>query len=140
LAETHCPDVSPCCRETHNIVEERRVKEEEKSVYEEVEDHDDLFFVQNYDTQADLPHNMKVLRVLLAIFCIFFFWRARVQGCGSGSAWVRINLSCWIRIRIQEGKMTQKYRKSKEFSCFEVLDVLFGLKASSLAYASFIET
>jgi hypothetical protein len=62
----------PACRETHNIVEERRVKEEEKSVYEEVEDHDDLFFVQNYDTQADLPHNMKVLRVLLAIFCIFF--------------------------------------------------------------------
>jgi hypothetical protein len=52
--------VSLCCRETHNIVEERRVKEEEKSVYEEVEDHDDLFFVQNYDTQADLPHNMKV--------------------------------------------------------------------------------
>jgi hypothetical protein len=59
----------PACRETHNIVEERRVKEEEKSVYEEVEDHDDLFFVQNYDTQADLPHNIKVL---LAIFCIFF--------------------------------------------------------------------
>jgi hypothetical protein len=23
------------------------------------------------------------------------------QGCGSGSAWIRINLSCWIRI--QEG-------------------------------------
>jgi hypothetical protein len=23
------------------------------------------------------------------------------QGCGSGSAWIRINLSCWIRIRIQ---------------------------------------
>jgi hypothetical protein len=34
-------------------------------------------------------------------------------------------LSCWIRIRIQKGKMTHKYRKSKEFSCFEVLDVLF---------------
>lgn len=47
-------------RETHNIVEERRVKEEEKSVYEEVEDHDDLFFVQNYDTLSDLPHNMKI--------------------------------------------------------------------------------
>ncbi len=28
------------------------------------------------------------------------------QGFGSvsGSAWIRINLSCWIRIRIQEGK------------------------------------
>jgi hypothetical protein len=24
------------------------------------------------------------------------------KGCGSGSAWIRINLSCWIRI--QEGK------------------------------------
>ena len=36
------------------------MKEEERSVYEEVEDHDDLFFVQNYDTQSDLPHNMKV--------------------------------------------------------------------------------
>jgi hypothetical protein len=26
------------------------------------------------------------------------------QGCGSGSVWVRINLSCRIRIRIQVGK------------------------------------
>jgi hypothetical protein len=26
------------------------------------------------------------------------------QSCGSGSAWIRINMSCWIRIRIQEGK------------------------------------
>jgi hypothetical protein len=24
-----------------------------------------------------------------------------LQGFGSGSAWIRINLSCWIRIRIQ---------------------------------------
>ncbi len=24
-----------------------------------------------------------------------------MQGCGSGSAWIRNNLSCWIRIRIQ---------------------------------------
>jgi hypothetical protein len=30
--------------------------------------------------------------------------------------------------------------KSKEFSCFEVLDVLFrGLKASPVAYASFMK-
>jgi hypothetical protein len=37
---------------------------------------------------------------------------------------IRINLSCWIRIH--EGKMTHKNRKkSTEFSCFEVLDVLF---------------
>jgi hypothetical protein len=26
------------------------------------------------------------------------------QGCGSGSAWTRINLSCWIRIRIHDCK------------------------------------
>ncbi len=26
------------------------------------------------------------------------------QGFGSGSALIRINLSCWIRIGIQEGK------------------------------------
>jgi hypothetical protein len=47
------------------------------------------------------------------------------QGCGSGSgsAWIRINLSCWIRIRIQEGKNDPQ--KSTELSCFEVLDVLF---------------
>jgi hypothetical protein len=108
------------------------------------------------------------------------------QGCGSGSAWIRINLSCWIRakgqgtqlnhnskvcypsqqtvppylnrnckmaahahskvynksvfrIRIDPDsirsmdpypdpggqKCIHKYRKSTEFSCFEVLDVLF---------------
>ncbi len=32
------------------------------------------------------------------------FWnplQCRNQGFGSGSAWIRINLSCWIRIRIQ---------------------------------------
>jgi hypothetical protein len=27
------------------------------------------------------------------------FWI--LQGFGSGSAWIRINLSCWIRIRIR---------------------------------------
>ncbi len=27
-----------------------------------------------------------------------------VQGCASGSAWIRINLSSWVRIRIQEAK------------------------------------
>jgi hypothetical protein len=35
-------------------------------------------------------------------------------------------------------KMTTNIEKSKEFSCFEVLDVLFwGLKASPVACASF---
>jgi hypothetical protein len=42
------------------------------------------------------------------------------QGCGSvsgsGSAWIRINLSCWIWIRIQEGKNDpQKKKKVKKF-------------------------
>ncbi len=33
-----------------------------------------------------------------------------MQGFGSGSvsAWIRINLSCWIRIRIQEDKNDPK--------------------------------
>ncbi len=39
---------------------------------------------------------------------------------------IRINLRCWIRIRIQEGKQwPTNIDKSKEFLCFEVLDVLF---------------
>ncbi len=38
--------------------------------------------------------------------------------------------------------MTNKYRKNSknsEFSCFEVLDVLFDAKASPVAWASFME-
>jgi hypothetical protein len=39
---------------------------------------------------------------------------------------IRINLSCWIRIRIQEGKNDpQKKKKVKKYSCSELLDVLF---------------
>jgi hypothetical protein len=45
---------------------------------------------------------------------------------------IRINLSCWIRIRIQIAdpdpggkKLPTKIEKSTEFSCFEVLDVIF---------------
>jgi hypothetical protein len=50
------------------------------------------------------------------------------QGFLSGSAWIRINLSCWIWI--QEGKMLPtKIGKSKEISCF-----VPG------AWASFVET
>jgi hypothetical protein len=38
-------------------------------------------------------------------------------------------------------KRHTKIEKSKEFSCFEVLDVLFrGLKASPVFWASFRET
>jgi hypothetical protein len=40
--------------------------------------------------------------------------------------WIRINLSGWVRIRIQKGKNDpQNIERSKEFACFEVLDVLF---------------
>jgi hypothetical protein len=37
------------------------------------------------------------------------------QGCGSGSAWISINLSCWIRIRIKIAKITPKKKKMTEF-------------------------
>ncbi len=63
---------------------------------------------------------------------VFMGWLRFRQGSGSGSAWIRINLSCWIRIRIQIAdpdsggqKCPTKIEKSTEFSCFEVLDVLF---------------
>ncbi len=60
---------------------------------------------------------------------------------------IRINLSCWIRIRIQIAdpdpggqKWPQKIEKWTESSSFEVLDVLFrGLKVSPVAWASFME-
>jgi hypothetical protein len=96
------------------------------------------------------------------IFFLLFFFSSRGQsknlepygqgfGSASGSAWIRINLSCWIRIgiRIQIAdpapdpggkKWPTKIEKSTEFSCFEVLDVFFwGLKASPVAWASFME-
>jgi hypothetical protein len=42
--------------------------------------------------------------------------------------------------RSRRAKITTKIEKSKEFSCFEELDVLFrGLKASPVALASFRE-
>jgi hypothetical protein len=58
-------------------------------------------------------------------------------GSGSGSSWIRINLSCWILLdpdphsncgsgsESRRAKIIHKNRKSIEFSCFEVLDVLF---------------
>ena len=65
-----------------------------------------------------------------------YIFEASIQGfgSGSGSTWIRINLICWIRIRIQIAdpdpdpggeKRPTKIEKSTEFSCFEVLDVLF---------------
>jgi hypothetical protein len=37
---------------------------------------------------------------------------------GFESAWIRINLSCWILI--QEAKNDPKIEKSKRISCFEL--------------------
>jgi hypothetical protein len=65
---------------------------------------------------------------------IFTLGQGFGSGSVSGSAWIRINLSCWIRIRIQIAdpdpdpggqKWPTKIGKITEFSCFEVLDVLF---------------
>ncbi len=41
---------------------------------------------------------------LFMCICHLCIYLPNDQVCGSGSAWIRINLSCWIRIRIQEGK------------------------------------
>ncbi len=81
--------------------------------------------------------------------CLSWILDPGSQGFGSGSAWIRINLSCWIRIRIRiqiadpdpgRQKWPQKIEKRTEFSSFEVLDVLFwGLKASPVAWESFME-
>ncbi len=51
---------------------------------------------------------------LTPIFCVRTLQQLLLtawQGCGSGSAWIPINLCCWIRI--QEAKMTYKYKKSE---------------------------
>ncbi len=47
----------------------------------------------------------------------------------------------WVyKFRHGRAKMTNENRKNKEISCFEVLDFVFwGLKASSVAWTSFIE-
>ncbi len=65
----------------------------------------------------------------------------QIHGCGSESGSALI----WVAgsgSGSRRAKMTPKYRKSKDFSCFEMLDVLFwGLKASPspVACASFME-
>ncbi len=46
----------------------------------------------------------------------------RTRRCSwKAGLWIRINLSCWI----QEGKNDPQYRKSRDFTCFDVLNVLF---------------
>ncbi len=61
-----------------------------------------------------------------------FYYLDQGFGTGSGSAWIRINLSCWIRIRIQIAdpdpggqKLPKKIEKRTELLSFEVLDDLF---------------
>ncbi len=55
--------------------------------------------------------------------------------CKSGSASILVG---WIRIRVHEGKIWPT-KKAKKFLVFEMLDVLlWGLKASLVAWMSFI--
>ncbi len=80
---------------------------------------------------------------------LFLLKETKNLGCQAGLR-IRLILSCWIRIRIlimdsdpDPGgqKWHTKIEKSTEFSCLEVLDVLFwGLKAASpVAWVSFME-
>jgi hypothetical protein len=39
--------------------------------------------------------------------------------------WIWIQLGLWIRIQ-EKQKMDHKKAKNEEFSCYELLDVLFG--------------
>jgi hypothetical protein len=91
--------------------------------------------IQNVDPDSDQQNNFIRIQWI-------WIWN---QGCGSGFAWIRINLSAWIRIQIHilnenpdpdpEGqKWPATIEKRIEFSCFEVLYVLFwGLKASNVS-------
>ena len=71
-----------------------------------------------------------------------------------GCAWIRINLSCWIRIRIQNADPdpdqdpdpggqkcpTKITKRNRIFMFCQVLHVLiWGLKASPVAWPSFME-
>ena len=42
------------------------------------------------------------------------FTQQSTQGCGSGSAWIRIHFLSWIRIHIQEGKFWRKKQKKRK--------------------------
>ncbi len=94
------------------------------------------------------------IRFQLRIGLFVFYWlrifespkifNSIQQGFGSGSAWIRINLSCWIRIRIQIAdpdpggqKWPRKIEKKSRIFLFLVL--FGGLKASPVAWASFME-
>ena len=45
-------------------------------------------------------------------------WKFQGFGSVSGSAWIPVNLSCWIRIRIQEEKNGPKNRKKSRIFMF----------------------
>ncbi len=66
---------------------------------------------------------------LVGFLFLYTYLLAYYQGFGSGSAWIRINLGCWIRIHEREKwpTVTEKSptitEKSKEISRSEVLDV-----------------
>jgi hypothetical protein len=60
--------------------------------------------------------------------------------CQKKIPWIRIQSGQWIRIRIQEGKMTHKSRNISKVHVL-VLDVPFflELKASSVTWTFFME-
>ncbi len=72
---------------------------------------------------TDCENSLESLQVKK--FCGIFEYSCK-QGFGSGSAWIRINLSCWIRIRIRiqiadpdpgGQKWPTKIEKIPEFPC-----------------------
>jgi hypothetical protein len=53
----------------------------------------------HFNAGADLAFHFSILRLLYQVWVSRNDWDP--QGFVSGSAWIRINLSCWIRIRIR---------------------------------------
>ncbi len=106
---------------------------------------------RTYQSYCEAAEPEWKLSEVLHAFAKLGFLQGFGSGSVSGSAWIRINLSCWIRIRIRiqiadpdpdpgGQKLPKKIEKRTEFSSFEVLDVLFWeLKASSVAWESFME-
>ncbi len=106
-----------------------------------------LYTTNSQKTCIQYPVKLHFLFRVSYVWCEQGFGSGSLSG--SGSAWIRINLSCWIRIRTQIAdpdpdrggqKWPKKIEKRTEFSSFEVLDVLFWeLKASPVAWESFME-
>jgi hypothetical protein len=53
----------------------------------------------HFNAGADLAFHFSILRLLYQVWVSRNDWDP--QGFVSGSAWIRIILSCWIRIRIR---------------------------------------